>query len=202
MTTTRTYQELSVDALKKKDFILLVDISGSMAKASDRFSGKNRLKEVAEDVGNVARLAEQYDDDGITLITFNSDISVKDNVKADAVENIFDEITPNYGTATNLALDAAFAKAKSSSKEAVIVCWTDGEPNEYQSVVDSINKAAKSMGRPKVGLVFIQVGHDQSATKFLNQLDEHLEGDITAVIEAKEAASLTAGKIAWAALNL
>jgi Mg-chelatase subunit ChlD len=204
MNTPRTYQELTQEELKGKDWIILVDTSGSMGEPISNTDSTKRIVKVREDALAISRLAEKYDDDGIAVITYGGhEAHVQNNVKADAVKEVFDKIDPRGGTPTHLALNEAFKLAKASSKESIIIAFTDGAATEEQQTIAAINNATRGgLKRPKVGLVFIQVAADEGATRFLKKLDESLTDDITAVISSEEAENLSAGQLAWAALNL
>lgn len=195
-------QSLSEDQLRAIDFIVLVDHSGSMGETSQRIDG-TRLEEVREDCVAVARLAQNYDDDGITLIGFSSGVNVKDGVKADSVVNLFREFPPRGSTNLTDALDAAVKKARSSNKNCIVLVYTDGEPNDQRGVIKVISDAARSMGRPKIGFTFIQVGDDEGATEFLDTLNNHLKGvpDVVACVKAAEAEQLSIEQLAWLAQN-
>jgi uncharacterized protein with von Willebrand factor type A (vWA) domain len=193
--------ELSADELKKIDFIVLVDHSGSMGEPSLRLQGRTRIQEVQEDCVAIARLAQQYDDDGITAIGFSSGVNVKDGVTADAVSNIFKEFQPRGSTNLSAALKAAIDKAKASTKEVVVLAYTDGVPDNESEVINTINAAGADLGRPKIGFTFIQVGTDSGASRFLSKLDSDLKVDVVATLAAADAEALSVGQLAHLARN-
>jgi uncharacterized protein YegL len=184
----------SAETLKKVDAIVLVDVSTSMGNASLRFSNKNRLQEVEESALGVARDAEKFDTDGITIIAFGSTVQGPyDGVTSSKLQQVFQEFRPNGSTNLTAALEAAQIKARESiknGKEAVIICYTDGEPNDQGTVISTLNAIGKEFGRPKVGIVFIQVGTDPGATAFLQKLDNDLKVDIVDTVPAAEAETL------------
>src|SRR4051812_43623997 len=112
-----TTPELSDTDAKEYDYILLVDQSGSMGDPSEKMEGKSRWEEAQEFTMGFARFAEQHDDDGITLIKFNSHAKVYDNVKADAVRDLFIKNSPGGSTNLAEALQKAIDKKKASSKK-------------------------------------------------------------------------------------
>lgn len=201
--TAKNVQEISDDELRKLDTILVIDHSGSMGEPSTRLSGKNRLEEVQEDAVAIARIAEKYDDDGLTVIAFSSGIKVYDGVTSERVSNVFKEFPPRGSTNLAGALEVAVAKVKSSKKEGIILVFTDGEPDSQLAVVKMIKGAATDLGRPKIGFALIQVGSDPGATKFLDDLDNHMEGvpDIVATVSAADAEGLSLQQLAWLARN-
>lgn len=199
-----TVEELGDALLKQLDYALVIDHSGSMGSASVRIRG-NLLKEVEEDAIAIARIAEQYDDDGITVIPFSNSVRVYDNVTASRVSQVFAEHQPRGGTNLTDALNEVFRKAHSSKKEMVAIVYTDGAPNDPQGVVSVIRNMAQQLGRPRIGLAIIQVGNDSGASQFLEHLDNQLADnrtpDVVACIKASDAEGLSFGQICWLARN-
>ena len=185
--TNEVVEKVSESVLFGLDYILLLDISPSMNNASHRFKGLSRLEEVEKDVFRVAATADKYDNDGLTVISFDSQVYVEDGVHASAVKKLFNRTLKG---STNLAgaLEAAFKKAKASNKQTVIICYTDGVPDNKEAVTRAINQAGRDLGRPKVGLTIIQVGQNAEAAAYLKGLDDTLAVDITAVLSAESAA--------------
>lgn len=194
-------QEVSVEELKQIDGIVVIDHSGSMSSGSTRFANKTRYQEVEEAAGAIAREMQHYDDDGITVIHFSSSVTVHDNVKSDKVAEVFKEHRPAGSTALHLALQAAIDKAKTSTKQAVIVVYTDGAPDDERAVISVIEQAGRTLGRPKIGFVFVQVGNDGGASAFLDKLDTGMSVDVTATVRAADADLLTVPQLAWLARN-
>lgn len=184
--------------LSEYDSIVLIDRSGSMDGAAKGFS--NRWAAAKEITVGIATLAAQVDDDGITVITFggqfNASKDVVDGVKdAASVAAIFSGKGPGGSTPTAEALDAAFAKKFASGKKAVIFVVTDGEPNDQGAVKTSIlNAAAKLTDASEIRILFLQVGDNAEAARYLDDLDNHLSGakfDIVNAITFKDADGLT-----------
>jgi Mg-chelatase subunit ChlD len=187
------------EVMKKLDWIIIVDHSGSMAEPSTQLKGKTRYQEVQEEVILAARIAEKYDDDGLTLIHFSNHPVVTDGVKADAVKAAFDKFHPNGSTNLAAALLEAEKKARASSKEVVVFVYTDGEANDPDACIDAINKAGKEFGRPRIGFVFVQVGNDSGAKAFLDKLDNDLKVDVCATFSEEEAENLSIEQLVTAA---
>jgi uncharacterized protein with von Willebrand factor type A (vWA) domain len=200
MTQVVQIQEETEETLKTLDFIVVIDHSGSMGEPSHRRDG-NRLEEVAEDVIAIARQAEKYDDDGITVISFSSAVKVYDGVTADRVKDVFREFPPRGSTNLAEAIDAVASKARSSKKDIVALVYTDGAPDSHDAVISSINKAAAEFGRPRIGFTLIQVGKEAGAKKFLEKLDNDLKVDVVSTVSEEESENLTVGQLAWLARN-
>lgn len=185
--------------LSEYDSILLVDRSGSMGGSAKGFSTRwAAAKELA--IG-IATLAAQVDDDGITLIQFGGQFQASRDVidgvtDAVAVEKIFTDHQPAGSTPLSDALEAAFAKKFASGKKAIILVITDGEPNDPAAVKNSILGAARKLNdASEIRIIFLQVGDDAGAAKYLDDLDNHLSGakfDIVNAITFKDADGLTA----------
>lgn len=199
------WPELSPETAKEFDYILLVDQSGSMGEASTRLEGRTKWQEVQEFAEQVARYAEQYDDDGITLIKFNSHATVYDGVKAAVVHDLFTKNSP--GGSTNLAagLEEAFKKKFTSQKKAIILVLTDGEPNSEKEVKASIvNAVGKLESDSQLNILFVQVGEDAHAAKFLDALDNGLTDakfDCVNTMSEDDAESLSIGQLFFQAIN-
>lgn len=198
--------ELTEEQMKALDIIIVVDHSGSMGEASTRLAGKTKMEEMEEDVEATARIAEKYDDDGLTVIAFASAVSTYDGVKADKVRTVFKEFPPRGSTDLAAALGAAAQKTTESKKvSTVALVYTDGAPNDKTAVVATIKSAAKKLGRPKFGMVLVQIGNDSGATEFLEYLDNELQAqgvpDIVATVKEADAESLSLPQLCWLALN-
>lgn len=197
-------RELSDAELRMLDFALVVDHSGSMGAPSSRMQG-NRLQEVQEDAVAVARIASEYDDDGITVIPFSTGVRVYDEVTESKVEQVFRENPPRGGTNLTDALEAVYQKARKSSKDMVAIVYTDGAPNDERRCADKMASIARSLGRPKIGFTIVQVGNDRGASEFLdyldNELDRNATPDVVACLKAEQAEGLSFGQLCWLARN-
>lgn len=204
-TKLEQYPVLSPEKAKEFDYILLVDQSGSMSEPSTVLEGKTKWDEAKEFTEAFARYAETADDDGITLIKFSSSATAYDGVKADAVHDLFTKNSPRGGTNLAAALEAAFAKKYSASKKAIIVCITDGSPDSTTAVENSIIKATtKIEDATQINLLFVQIGNDPGASKFLDHLDNSLSGakyDIVDTLSAADAGALSMEQLVFQAVN-
>lgn len=170
---------MSVEDLSKRDFILLVDMSGSMS-TKDTPTGQTRWDYAKEGAEALARECEKYDQDGITVGVFNGKWMIHENIKAGSedLHNIFTHNQPGGNTNTAGVLDAVLAPyllARPNAKPLTIICVTDGEPTSQQDVVDVIVNATKKIeDDSEIGISFIQVGKDGNARAFLQMLDDDL----------------------------
>lgn len=199
--------------MKNRDYTLILDKSGSMS-TPDQPSGKTRWQAAEESTVALARKCEQFDPDGITVYMFSSRFKRYDDVTASKVEQIFLENDP-VGT-TNLAtvlMDATNQyfqrKAAGQSKpdgETILVI-TDGEPDDRRAVMEVIIEATRRMDRDEeLGISFIQVGTDPGATKFLQALDDQLQGvgakfDICDTVTMDDMADMSLAEVLLSAIN-
>ncbi|MBN3898830.1 MAG: VWA domain-containing protein [Nostoc sp.] len=168
--------------MSDRDYTLIIDKSGSMS-TPDQVGGKSRWEIAQESTLALARKAEQFDPDGITVYVFAGRFKRYDDVSSAKVAQIFLENDP-AGT-TNLAgvlQDAlnnyfqrkAAGKAKPNGETILVI--TDGEPDDRKAVFEVIIHATRQMERDEeLAISLIQVGSDAQATKFLKALDDQLQ---------------------------
>ncbi|MHC5614110.1 MAG: vWA domain-containing protein [Nostoc sp.] len=168
--------------ISDRDYTLIIDKSGSMS-TPDQVGGKSRWEIAQESTLALARKAEQFDPDGITVYVFAGRFKRYDDVTSAKVTQIFLENDPS-GT-TNLAgvlQDAlnnyfqrkAAGKAKPNGETILVI--TDGEPDDRKAAFEVIIHATRQMERDEeLAISIIQVGSDAQATKFLKALDDQLQ---------------------------
>jgi len=183
------------------DAIVVIDKSGSMGDASIRFPTKSKWEELREDVSAIAREFAKYDADGLTVIPFSSDASTIDGVKPETVSQLFAEHSPRGSTNLAAALQEALKKAQASQKQAVVLVFTDGSPDDTKAATAIVEQAGKELGRPRIGFVFVQVGNDRGAAEFLDHLDSNLAVDVCATVAAQDAENLSVEQLVWLAQN-
>ncbi|MEH2288632.1 vWA domain-containing protein [Nostoc sp.] len=169
--------------MSDRDYTLIIDKSGSMS-TPDQVGGRSRWEIAQESTLALARKAEQFDPDGITVYVFSGRFKRYDDVTSAKVAQIFLENDPS-GT-TNLAgvlqdaLNNYFqrkAAGKTKPNGETILVITDGEPDDRKAVFEVIIHATRQMERDEeLGISIIQVGSDAQATKFLKALDDQLQG--------------------------
>lgn len=172
---------MNADGLKNREIYLVIDKSGSMA-TQDCTGGKSRWDYMKESVTAIAKLVAPYDPDGLTVIPFANSFKVYENVLPDVVNNIFAENTPMGGTDLAGVLAEVFSrhaaqKKSGSLKEngSLILVATDGQPNDKEAAKKNITNFSKTLDKDEeCGILFIQVGKDGDAAKFLAELDDEL----------------------------
>ncbi|MCC5599436.1 VWA domain-containing protein [Nostoc favosum] len=170
--------------LEKRDYTLIIDKSGSMSDPDNGLEGsKSRWDVMQESTLALARKCEKYDPDGITIYIFSNKFKRFENVTASKVKQIFKENEPsgrtNLASVLQDALQNYFqrkAKGQAKANGETILVVTDGEADEQFEVIKVIVEATKQIDRPEeLAISFIQIGNDQSATRFLKFLDDSLE---------------------------
>jgi uncharacterized protein with von Willebrand factor type A (vWA) domain len=165
--------------LSQYDVIIAIDKSGSMSNPGTHAA--TRWLEAQEATLAIARKAETFDQDGITVIPFANTHKIYDGVTADKVAQIFTENEPNGGTDTAGVLKTIFDRyAANPVKPIIVVVVTDGEPNDRNAVKSVIKNFAETLtdngsgDTDQAGILFLQVGNDSAATDFLVELDDNL----------------------------
>lgn len=192
--------------LSKRDYVLIVDKSGSMARTD--CNGKSRWDASKESAFGLASKCAQFDADGIDLYVFSGKFKKYPNTTPDKVDQIFAENEPDGSTALHLvlkdALDSYFA---AKAKPVTVLVITDGEPDCQKSVVNVIVEATKKMeADEEVAISFLQAGKDEGARDFLKRLDDSLtsEGakfDIVDAVTFEEAGEKTLTEVLLSAIN-
>lgn len=164
--------------LSEYDFIVCIDQSGSMGdpvKANNP-GGANRWSAAKESIVSFARDIEKIDSDGIDVVFFGNDkAEVVRGGTAQVIADAFDQRNPRGGTPLHTALKEAL-KLKKGKKLFVLVA-TDGRPDDEQAVAQVIKAQSNSQqSDEECTFLFVQVGDDGHATKYLDDLDNHLSG--------------------------
>lgn len=168
--------------VEERDYTLIIDKSGSMS-TNDQIGGKTRWDAAQESTLALARKCEEIDPDGITVYLFSGRFRRYDNVTSDKVTQIYQENEPmgrtDLASVLQDALDNYFQRKAAGEAKAngeTILVITDGEPNDYKSVMRVIIEASRQIDRDEeLGISLIQVGRDSKATQFLKALDDQLE---------------------------
>ncbi|MBG1265289.1 vWA domain-containing protein [Nostoc sp. WHI] len=168
--------------MSDRDYTLIIDKSGSMS-TPDQVGGRSRWEIAQESTLALARKAEQFDPDGITIYVFSGRFKRYDDVTSAKVAQIFLENDPagttNLASVLQDALNSYFqrkAAGKTKPNGETILVITDGEPDDRKAVFEVIIHATRQMERDEeLAISIIQVGSDAQATKFLKALDDQLQ---------------------------
>lgn len=171
------------------DTQFLIDDSGSMAGS--------RWNEARDALMGLAKYALKHDQDGIEVFFLN-DVNTGGSVKnEEEVRQFFYSVKPGGGTPTGLRLEQILtayitkieaAKTKSGGADPLqsgikplnLIVITDGEPSDDPESIIVAAARRLDVGQfslTQVGIQFIQVGDDKSASKALKELDSNLHED-------------------------
>jgi len=161
------------------NYTLIIDKSGSMANPSFLLPGKSLYAEAQEATIALARRVEQFDPDGIDLYFFSSKFKRYENVTASKVAELYDANMPIGSTRLDAVLEDCFshinARRKSSDTNEMILIITDGEPDDRKAVASAIVAQTQKINKDEeLTILFLQIGKDPSATRFLKALDDDL----------------------------
>jgi len=181
---------LTPETASEYDFVIGLDASGSMAVGSTRYPGRTRWQEAQETIFGLASILGQYDTDGIDVVVFGGTVDVFEGVTADKVASIFQQRSPRGSTPLAEAIQKIDA-LNGDGKKAVAIIFTDGEPDDRAAAEAAIVAAAAKQEKDEdFTILFVQIGDDQGAAKFLAHLDDGLTAakfDIVDTISAADA---------------
>lgn len=173
--------------LSKYDFIVAVDASGSMGE-DDMPRNQSRWDYMQETLISFVRDIQKIDSDGIGLVLFSgSNIQQHESVTVNDIKNVFSNRSPRGTTPLTEALESCLNLANKSNKEKkFILIFTDGVPDDQESAAQVIINATQSMRTDdELTMLFIQVGKDKDAEKYLKMLDNSLIGAKFDIVDAK-----------------
>lgn len=179
--------------LSEYDFVVAIDTSGSMGEPVKAGSTKTRWEAVQESAMAIIRDVQKIDQDGLGLVLFGARVESFDGVTADKAREVFASHSPRGTTPLAEALDAAFKLAGKSDKKDMIIVFTDGVPDDKEAAAARIVAQANSQETDDACTVlFIQVGDDAAATRYLQSLDDALTGAKFDIVDAKTVAEADA----------
>lgn len=169
---------MNAEDLMKRNYVLLIDKSGSMSTVEN---GKSRWESAMESTFALARKCGEFDQDGIDVFFFNSGFKEYNNITAEKAQGLFNNEEPMGGTDFVPVLKKAFENHfKQNDKPTTILVITDGEPSDgltaqkatAKLIVETSNKLEAD---GDLSISFLQVGSDPAAERFLKTLDDDLQ---------------------------
>jgi Mg-chelatase subunit ChlD len=175
---------MSADAkLSEYDFIVVVDKSGSMGEP---WKGRTRWEAMQESVMTFVRDVEKFDADGIDVVELGGDCLTHQGVTSQKVRDMFATMSPRGGTPLAQALTNALKCAGKSAKKDFIIVFTDGVPDNGAEAADVIRRQANAQETDDAcTILFVQVGDDAAASRYLRSLDDDLKGAKFDIVDAK-----------------
>lgn len=172
---------ITMEDLKMRNYVLLLDRSGSMGEAVKSGSSQSRWAYAQEATLALARKCAEFDSDGIDVYTFNKGFKRYANTTPEKVADIFKTESPSGGTDFVPVLKDAFENHFKNDKPTTILVLTDGAPSDGADGQTALAKlivatSKKLEGDAELGVSFIQIGTDPNATAFLKKLDDDLVG--------------------------
>lgn len=196
------YTDEQVDALcKERDYLLIVDKSGSMDIYKDCPGGASRWSFVKEVVGGIIKEMDKFDDTergGIDLLMFGDSDPATNwyaNVTKANYLDYFKGGATDGGTYLGAALDFVFKNHfETRTRPLTIVVMTDGEAHDPELVESSIREAARASGDGKsLAILLLQIGKDPDVMEFFGKLDNRLKDETTPdIVDARSMDELVA----------
>jgi len=200
--------ENALEILRHYDTVILMDDSGSMTLPGSK-RGVTRWFEAGQALEALAEAAQKYDNDGIDIYFLNSKREALNLRSSEEVRSVFDKVKPSGATPTGERLDQLLKPYLTKLEAADIqpngtptdkrtgkdikrinfIVITDGEAtdNPKVAVVDAAArlKALHNLNLVQLGIQFVQIGNDASATRALKELDDdiHKTGDIRDIVD-------------------
>jgi len=172
--------------LEEFNFIVIGDCSSSMGEPVSKANPTSRWDAMQESLRGLVRDVSKLDSDGIEFVELGGQGRHYAGVTADNVVQMLATLSPRGSTPLHVALATALMLAKKSNKRAMIVVYTDGVPDDEKAVEKLIRDQANSQAADdECTILFVQVGDDARATKYLRDLDDNLKGAKFDIVDAK-----------------
>lgn len=177
--------EENLAKLSEYDFVVCIDASGSMS--TEDVKGRSRWATMQETAEAFCRDLNKIDSDGLGLVVFSgSNVESFDGVTPDKISEVFRNRSPRSSTPLAEALTAALKLAGKSDKKDFIIVFTDGVPDDKAAAAKVIREQSnKQSADDELTILFVQVGYDADATRYLKMLDDELTGCKFDIVDAK-----------------
>lgn len=188
--TVQELKELEKEALARQ-YVIIIDKSGSM-DCPDKTSGSTRWVAARNAVEKMIDVIFKYDiDHTVPLYLFDSSPTFVGEVqKPGQVLKIFKDYKPSGSTGLDHVLEMTlneYAGKNRPNYEVVpgttFIVLLDGLADNENNVFQVLRKYSDVKNgyitnHTQIAVSFIQIGDDESATKFLQRLDNEIEPDI------------------------
>ena len=178
-TTSTPEQTAMIKAIMSEyDIHFLFDDSGSMNLPHKAGSSQTRWQAAKELAATCVAASAEIDSDGLNIALMNG-LSGRQKLYRNAgmaeVDAIFAQ-PANGSTPLHLGLESIFSVAGESPKKDIIVCLTDGAPDDkHAAIAKIVAQANKQTSDDDLTILFVQLGNDAEATKILKGYDDDIK---------------------------
>jgi Mg-chelatase subunit ChlD len=179
LTSTVSRQEQIQRVLKNRDLYILIDRSGSM-ETTDCPGASSRWQWCRDQVASLSKETETLLPAGFSLVLFNNHSKVISPAKVTAISEAFENNKPEGGTdiagaVVRVMREYSERRSRGSALPIVIAVITDGVPNDERSLRRALIAATTDISQSnEISVVFLQVGEDNQASAYLEELDRGL----------------------------
>ena len=154
---------------------------------TEDMKGRSRWGYMQETAEQFARDLGKLDSDGVDMVVLSGQgVDSYQGVAAEKMGEIFRARQPRGSTPLAEALQAALKLAGKSDKKDFIMVFTDGIPDDKDAAARIIrDQANKLAADDECTILFVQVGYDADATRYLKKLDDELTGCKFDIVDAK-----------------
>ncbi|MGE4043364.1 MAG: VWA domain-containing protein [Acetobacteraceae bacterium] len=190
MATNPEYFEIDPN----KQYIIAVDISGSMRTPDAACAGQERYPYALEKVKLFIKESESFDPDGPTILLFGESVQVFENTTLAAVDAALSSPSFEGATFTDKAVQKAYELHKAANAgDTVLLVITDGAPTDRKKLEEVIKNISNSVAKDdEFSISFLTVGTiDAALDAFLKGLDDDLKGAKFDIVDVKALESVS-----------
>ena len=188
--TTQTVNAANFELNKGDDFIVALDISGSM-QATDCPAGLSRIIYSLEQFYTFVKEASKWDTDGVSLYAFGVNVHDYPDVAIDKLDGVIGELRGKKlegATMTHLAVQKAYDEhVARKNDQTVLFVFTDGEPSDEGALLGTIAQITNQVkDEREFNIAFITVGQrSASLSAFLAKLDDNIPNAKYDIVDVK-----------------
>lgn len=174
---------MNIEINPNKQYIIGVDISGSMTSKDSKTGEKTRYETVLEKIQSFIQASADFDPDGPTVVLFGESVIVYPNTTLEAVNDKLQNPKFESYTNTHLLVKEAFSihtKEKAAQggthEGTVLLVFTDGDPTNRKALASEIVSITNAIEKDEeFSISFLTVGAiDAALEAFLTKLDDEL----------------------------
>lgn len=163
--------------------------SSSKSKKEKRHSGgpATRWEKAVVSLDKIVGQVAKIDPDGVDIVCFGGEGEAQwyKNIKdTKNIEEMVNDKRPRgkcyMGSAMEECLEYAFEKELAKRPVAILVL-TAGKPSDAEvldaSLLKAVQRLAENCEKCPLSVTFVQIGHDEDATDYLQHLDNHIQAE-------------------------